>query len=194
MGWNSPCWYRIGRWCFDAMGDDFAQVLWVTFPWGVPMDQPLCPCWFAQQCPRAGAVSVPGCLVQPHEPAAAQMVTTSSGEQTSKSTFLPSPTEPVASGEPVKGGFLTTGLKSSYNFNNWFLWARPNCLWHLTETCLRRITQCTVDSALPSGMFGCECQTCCSARTGAWLMSYPSAAAGKSLLIHSFSKDNHLPL
>lgn len=75
-----------------------------------------CPGWFVQtglcakQCPRAGAVSVPGCLVQPHEPAA-QMVTTSSGEQISKSTCLPSPTESVGSGEPIKGAVLTTGLE-----------------------------------------------------------------------------------
>lgn len=122
------------------------------------------------------------------------MVTTSSGEQTSKSTCLPSPADSVASGEPVKGGFLNTGLESSCNFNNRFLWARPNCLWHLTETCLGRIKQCPVDSALPSGVFGCEHEPCCSAGTGAWLMSYPSAAAGKSLLINSFSKDNRLPL
>lgn len=115
---------------------------------------------------------------------------------TEQQVYLPAQPSWVSGtgGATVKGGFLTTGLESSYNFNNQFLWARPSCPWHLTETCLGRITQCPVDSVLPSGVFGCEHQPCCSARAGAWLMSYPSAAAGKPLLINSFSKDNHLPL
>lgn len=46
-----------------------------------------------------------------HEPDTAQMVTTSSGEQISKSTCLPSPTESLLSGETLNGAVLTTGLE-----------------------------------------------------------------------------------
>lgn len=203
MGWSNPCWYRMGRWCFDAPGTILPGCsgwhsqeasLWTsqcgsvqaaaqgTLPLLVCLTWVLCQAVPQSQscfCPR-----VPGsapwascCSDSDHQ----------LWGQTSKA-------EPVPSGEPVKGGFLTPGLENSYNFNNRFLWARLNCLWQLTETCLGRITECPVDSALPSGVFGCEHQPCCSAWTGAWLTSCPSAAAGKSLLINSFSTDNHLSL
>lgn len=158
-----------------------------------------CPGWFVQtglcakQCPRAGAVSVPGCLVQPRARYC------SDGDHqlwgTDQQVYLPAQPYWVV---VIRGDHQRCcsyhWFGSSYNFSSWFLWARPNCLWHLTETCLRRIVQCPVDSALPSDVFGCENQSCCSSWTVTWLMSYPSAAAGKSLLINSFSKDNHLPL
>lgn len=85
-------------------------------------------------------------------------------------------------------------LETSCNFNNRFLWARPNHLWHLPEICRRKMTQCPINSALPSGVFVCEHQPCCTVGMRAWLTSYPSPVAGKSLCINSFSKDNRLPL
>lgn len=206
MGWNNPCCYRMGRWCFDATG--------AILPRCSGWHSHEAPLWTSQcgsvQAGAQGHTALAGLFNLGFVPSSApelelflsQGALFSHMSQlllrwwppalgTDQQVYLPAQPCWVSGngGATAKGSFLTTGLESSCNFNNQFLWARPSCLWHLTETGLGRIMWCTVDSALPSGMFECEHQPCSSAWTGAWLMSYPSAAAGKSLLISSFSKD-----